>query len=361
MMMPVTALEETPALLAATCCALLLGLLVMLVQGATPNARRTACGMAIVTIGLAWMVLFASETTIGQNALLSDIGLNMILVAMASLITMMGAVDRARSAGLVLFALGVTATILHYAYPLLTLMLPTMSLASVIYGMLITAGMAHLVMIASLPLSSVRFTSQGERRLQAVPPFTFEAVAGGLLAVAFCALLWRMKAYEGVNTSFHIYAAMIACITSSICAAMVTLKRRAPAALNIALLAMPAGVLSVGLLTQATPFEVMLVAALTGAAVSLSRDAMLALRLDEPSNSIAVLLIPALIGLMAPGMLTLSQLATQVQWLGALAATGLVVGYLWRVLSQFTLGLTLSRRASAEGLDTTYAAASARR
>lgn len=352
--------DETPALMAAMGCALAAGLLTMLVNGAAPQARRTALAAGMFITALAWAAALASGVSFGRHPLMGDAGMMMVCIMLSMLLAIMGGIDRARPLGLLLFAIGTTCT-LFYIYPALQMLLPAQTVVSALYAVIIVAGSAHLALVANLPPSAARFTHKGERRMQAAPAYTLETAAGIVLTVAFCAVLWRMKAYGGVHTSFHLYSSMLAAIAAAVSAACVTFYRRSPAALNIAMLAMPAGLLAIGMLPMATPLEIGIIAACAGAAVSLTRDGLVGLHIDEPSHSAAALLIPAVLGFIVPGMLDITLLAGQVRWVGALLAAGLLIGSGWRMICQATLGLALSRRAAEEGLDTRYAALGARR
>lgn len=361
MAMSITAPEHVSAFMAATTCALMAAAIAMLVQAATPNARRTALGVALSTLALVWLVVMGTGEVLGTDAVRADPGVNIALTGFAALLTIMGVADRVRSAGLVVLAAGVVGTVVHYVYPLMVLFLPELPVATTLYSVIIIAGFAQLVLIASLPLSGARFTTKAERRMPSSPSLVPDAVIGGIYAVVFCALLWRVKAYDEANIGFHLYSAMMSALMAALCAALTARYRRSPAALNIALLALPAGVLATGLLPMVTATEVAVCAAIAGAGVAITRDALISLRFDEPSHSIACLVVPALCGLLAPGVLTPAELAERIQWAGALMLAGVLVGFAWRVICQVTLGLSLSRRASAEGLDTKYAVASASR
>lgn len=361
MILNTTDSEHVSAFVAASTCALMVAAITMLVHAATPNARRTALGVALSTLALVWLMLMVTGERLGTDAVRADLGVNIALTGFAALLTIMGVTDRARSAGLVLLAGGVVATVMHYVYPIMLLFLPELPVATTLYSLIIIAGFAQLTLIASLPLSGARFTTKAERRMPSAPPMVPDAVIGGIYAVSLCALLWRVRAYESANMEFHVYGAMMGALVAALCAALVARYRRSPAALNIALLALPAGVLATGLLPVVSAAEVVSCAAITGAAVTITRDALISLRFDEPSHSIACLVVPALCGLVAPGVIAPAELAERIQWVGSLAMAGVLVGFTWRVICQITLGLSLSRRASAEGLDTKYAAVSASR
>lgn len=353
-MLPITALEETPALMAATACAMAAGVAGVMIHGVASHSRNTTSIIALIIVVCTWVAAATASTTLGQAAL-SDIGLQFALLSFAAMISVMGAVDRVRSPSVIFYALSTTTISVIFIAPLLQSVFHTLTSVQSVYVIMTLASAAHLALVTSLPLSASRFTSDGARRIASASALWPYACCTAFLAIALCVMLWRVKAYSGVNTSFHIYACLVAALTSSLAAAATVRYRLSPSALHQAITAMPSGVLAVGLLSTATPVEVCIIAALAGAAAALTRDALVSLRIDDPSHSVASICIPLIMGILAPAFLNLSMLATHIQWLAATLVSGLMLGFLMRVFCQLTFGLSLSRRACADGLDATYA------
>lgn len=343
-------------------CALVLGLVLQMVNGAAANARRTAAGTGLATVAAVWLLLMFADDFFPGRILSGDRGLDLASVSCVALMACMGALDRSRTIGMVMFALGITAAINFYAYPLIRGVLVPLSPVFLLYALFIMAGCAHLVLVSMMKPASRRFTVHGQRRsAYQGSPSAIEGWASGLTATAILALSWALKQYGEADIAAHIYTGMTASVIAASVAMLVALKRRSASPMGMAVLALPAGVLSSALLEAPGPIEISLLAALAGAAVTLTRDALISLRIDEPTGSTAAFFVPSMIGALAPGIVDLGQLATQVEWLGALIASGLSIGIIWRIACRLTLGLSLSRRAAEEGLDMVYTVVSARR
>lgn len=348
-------IDNGMAFTAVALCMLIAGSMVMLVGGAARNARHTVAGTALAVLALGWGLLMGTGDELRVGIVLADEGINLALVGFGTLLSIMMVADRSRVAGLALFALTVNAVSVHYVYPLLEDTLPLQSLAASLYNVLVLSSAAGFALLCKTPRSGERFTSKGEYRVTFSPSFSKDVWAGGLLASGIALLVLRLRGAEWADTGFLMQACIMGAVVAAFAAALTTLTRKQPSTVNNAFLALPAGILAVGLAGKVTMGEVCVLATVAGILASLCRDALVRLRLDDPSQSIACLCVPAMVGLMAPALTDTSLLASQATWVAALAVSGLVLGYISRLLVQATLGLALSRRAREEGLDMRYA------
>lgn len=348
-------MDSGMAFTAVSLCVLIAGSMVMLVGGASPNARHTVAGAALVSLALGWGLLMGAGDALRTGIVLADEGISLALVGVGTLLSIMMVADRSRVAGLVFFTLMVNAVGVHYVHPLLEDTLPLQSLAASLYNVLILSTAAGFVLLYRTPRSGERFTAQGEYRVTFSPSFSKDIWAGGLLALGMSLLILRLRDAEGADTGFLMQACIVGAVVAAFGAFLTTAIRKQPSAVNNAFLALPAGVLAVGLAGEMPMPELCALAAIAGILVSVCRDALVRLRLDEPSQSIASLCVPAMVGLMVPALTDASLFVSQAAWVGALAVSGVVLGYISRLLVQATLGLAPSRRAREEGLDMRYA------
>ncbi len=320
------------------------------------ESSRTALGTVACLAGALFLMAMGMDIASDLSRPFSDSVVQLVFIALGMLVLLPAMLDRVRPLGAVMFAVGVMASFVYGVWPFIHVALPALSIAAHLYVWVITLGAATITLLAYLPVSHRRFTSMGELKIQSNAAFLKEAIACPLLALVLTLLLWCFKAFTMVDTLHHTYVAFTAAVAASLAAVITCKLRHSPGIVSMALLALPAGVIATGLLNMASPSEVMLIAAMAGAAVPLVRDALIQLRIDEPSHMFAALVIPAMLGLLASGFLTLALLADAIKWAGAALAIGWFLGMGWRLVCQFTVGLALSRRRASEGLDTEYAA-----
>lgn len=353
--MPFISMESDAAMTAVALCVLSAGSMVMLIGGAAYDARHTVAAVALAVLASGWALLIGTGDALRAGIVLSDQGISLTLAGFGALLCVMPVADRSRAAGLALFALMVNAAALHYIYPLLEDTLPLQSLAASLYNVLILSAAAGFVLLCKTPRSDARFSSRGEYRVTLSSVLTKEAWAGGLLALGMTMLILRMRGSEGVDVESLLYTCLTGALVAAFSALMIAVTRRMPFAVSHAFLTLPAGVLAVGLVDELNTGALCALAVFAGMLSSLCRELLVRMRFDEPSQSIACLCVPAIVGLMAPGMQDKAALPSQAAWVAALAISGLALGYAARLFAQATLGLAPSRRAREEGLDKRYA------
>lgn len=353
--MPHMPMEHDAVVTAVALCALIAGSMGMLIGSAAQNARHTVAGTALAVLALGWGLLFWTGDALRAGIVLADQGISLALAGLGALVSIMAVADRSRVAGGVLFALAVSMVAMRYIYPLLEDTLPLQSLATSLYNVIVLSAAAGFALLCGMSRSGVRFTAQGDYRVAPLAAFSKEAWIGGLLALGITLLTLRMRSTEGVDVEPLMYASITGAVAAAFGAAAMAMIRRMPFAISHAFLALPAGVLAIGLLNDAGAVEVCVLAAMAGMLSSLCREALVRARLDEPSQNIACLCIPAMLGMMAPAWFDNALIVSQAAWVGALIASGLTLGYAARLFAQATLGLALSRRAREEGPDKRYA------
>lgn len=284
-------------------------------------------------------------------------GMHVALASVVAVVAISSVLDQLRPSATVLFSALIVTCLLHFK-PLLATIMPTVSGTADFYVFALIACIAQLVLLAQLPLSPQRFTKTGYRRMPEAPSLLKEGGQTALLSSALALVM--IESSEGKIEALA-FTFILAGLVSALVASAVAYARKQPFAVHAGLVAFPAGICAMALLSHATLMQLFACAALTGACTVWAREALLSLRIDDASDLLARLGAPLLVGWFAPAALNLALLAPHIQALGAMLVTGLMVGIAARGVCQFLTGLNISSRTQAEGLDTKFAATGATR
>ena len=241
--------------------------------------------------------------------------------------------DRARPASLML-----VAPIAAYA-TLSALFTFNASSAVVLVGSVLAISITALVGSATLPAHPARYTVSGQ--LRSVSTSQAALLCGWTLLAASLVALTMML---GTTPDFTLLA------LSAIIAALATLLTTHA---NDGLAKAGESFAAVALITCCTPLTMPL-AVMLGLAASFtvhrSEAISLSLRVDDPQHITGALLMPAALGLILPGALNTTRLASQMSWLGIAIITGLALSaLLWPIVMLLT-GLALPKRRVTQGV-----------
>lgn len=350
-MLPSSSLSLTVALATVTLAA---SLCAMAWRSTAQHSRHSALSMLGALLAMLWMGAAYAADMLSIGAIGSDIGLILCLCAVAGILAVSGIIDRVRPAAFLLCGVAAAFIIMDMALPVFDRMGMLAMPGAPLYAVILIAATSQLLMAASLPLHPARFTRRGAYR------YTMAGWAdlplGALMAAALLAIGWRIQAFAGVNSVYHLYAGIIASTASAFAALAVAHARHMPHRAGVLAAALPAGALIVAALPYAEVGHVITIALITGAATALTRDALVALRIDEPSGIVTSMLAPAVVAWIAIGCLIPASLAAKLQWLGVMLACGLILGCVLSLLARTLTGLRASSRLMAEGLDVRIAA-----
>lgn len=330
-------------------------LIALTLRGVSMHSRRTVMGALTSILVLVWLgaILIAADRAIAP--IHSDIGLLLAVSGLCALIGMASMSDRARMPALFASAAACAATFVLLYLPLHNLFAAANANA-VLFAAIIISGTPQLVLQSQLKIHPARFTRDGLRRATLNARGAFDIVLYAALALCIALLSWRLKAFVGVNTSIHTYAAIIGCATAALAAGFVAYTRRLPDRLYLMGMAIPAGALAASALGTTTPAAIMLVSSILGISVVLTREALASLRVDDPSAIFASLVIPALGAWLAYGLLHPEWLAAIIEQAAFWLISGLVLGAFLYFATRFVTGLSISDRMLEEGMDAKFAA-----
>jgi len=347
---------ETSLVVAVAALMLSACMIAILSRAASTDSRRTVAGLAMALLMICWAgaAMFAGDIPI--DALRSDIGLILAFSGFAGLAGVAGLADRVRPAALILGATLCSMAVLAYYLPLHALFTPALDAISPLYAVTVIIGTAHLALLAHLAPHPARFLRDGAYRVVPGKRGFIELAIFAMLTLTLSMIAWRLHAFEGVHTVFHIYATLMAAPAAAFAALMVTRQRRRPEALYNAALAMPAGMIAIAFFGFASPSTIILVALTAGGLTALVQEALIHLRLDDPSGFTAALWAPAIVGWLLPGLVSPNLLAAKLHILGFWLAAGLGLGLLCLMLARIFTGFSISDRLREEGMDAKYAA-----
>lgn len=314
-------------------------------QCAAPGARQHA---AITMLAASLLTALGCLLIARQGPVDALTASQLILTALAMLGAFLIAaplLDRARQGGLLAAALPGGLMTVQGIFAWLQNLLPTLPRSGLLLALIIITGALGLAGSAMLRAHPARLSPAGQPRLH--PLAQAWLLAGlALLALTLAGLAWLMEPeaepLAQLPLAISSLTAALACLLAS--------QRRHPHPLRKAGEGLVAGVVLAVLCPPS--LAVAVGAGLLAAFLTLRGETIaLALRLDDPLHQLGMLLLPAMAGLLLPGLLALSSLAAQLQWLGAcLAAAGLLTLLLWP-LSMLLFGLAASPRRIREGLD----------
>jgi hypothetical protein len=259
------------------------------------------------------------------------------LALLGALIATAPLLDRARLPALALAgcAAGLAATclILHQ----LPLALPPLVRGAALHLILIAALVVGFAGSMALPPHPSRITAQGALRVIAVHQGI--ALAGwSLLALCFAGMGAMLDNIAPLPVAASALAAALVALFSA----------RAEDGLQKAGEALAAGVL-VALLAPLSLEAASALGIVAGFFVSRGEAITAALRIDDAAHLAGALLIPAILGLLAPGFLTLDALAAPLAWLGATLLLGLAIAAIVWPVAMLSAGLALPPRRVREG------------
>ena len=204
---------------------------------------------------------------------------------------------------------------------------------------IIAASVTALSGSVLLPAHPARYTLSGQLRGIATAQ-AMSLIGWALLSAAFLAL----SVLLGAAPDFTLVA------LAGIAAALATLlTTSAEDALAKSGEAFAAAVLITSCATINVAFAVLL-GLIAAFCVNRSEAIAASLKLDDPQHFIGALLLPAIAGLLLPGLFATAQLASQIHWLGIALIAGLVLAaLLWPLTLLFT-GLALPKRRVTQGV-----------
>lgn len=303
------------------------------VEAARQHARMAALAVAAAT-GL--LALFAAgvETTLSASQLILC-----ALAVLAGSLSVAGLLDRARLGGLLVAGALLGVGTVQCLFGVMQLELPAVPRVTLPLAAAVMAAMAGMVGSMLVPPHPKRL---GET-YYLVPL----AVLGGwlLLAMGVAGTGWLMEETPRAPLPLAV-TALVAMLVGLLTAQ----RARHPMPLRVAGEATLAGVL----LALASPLSLSLAALMGIVAAHLvwqgPRMAR-ALGLDDPAHVLGAVLLPALGGLLLPGLLQLDWLGEHLTWVGGSLLAGLVLGLgVWLVV-KFFVGLSAAPKRVREGLD----------
>jgi hypothetical protein len=244
--------------------------------------------------------------------------------------------DRARRAGLLfvslLGGLGIIQLTLGYLTPLLE---PIVRSALLLVTVLAASSMA---LIGSTAL-------RNHPRRSGTLAQGWMLVGYGLLAIALGGIGWLLE--PGAQP-----LAQLPIVVSALVAALVCLlgaqKHRHPAPLRMA-----GGGLVAGILVALLAPDDLVVGVFSGIAAAFcvvrGERVAQAILLDDPSQLVGTLMLPAMLGLLLPGLLDLAVMADYLQWIGAALLLASALSVLLWPIAMGVFGLAASQRRVKEG------------
>ena len=308
-------------------------LMLLVPASLAPQSRLAGCVTLFGGLLLcAALMLLAGHSNILTRFTLAD-GAIATLMLLCTGLTIAPLADRARPASLMLIAP-------LAAYATLGALFTFGATASVLLTTsVIATSLAALAGSALLSAHPARYTTSGQ--LRSIPTSQAASLLGWvMLAASFVAL----AALLGTAPDLTLVA------LSTVIAALATLlTTRAEDGLAKAGEAIAAA----ALLTSCAALNMQL-AVMLGLVASFltnrSEAISLSIRIDDPQHFTGTLLLPAMMGLLLPGMLDTAHLAPQITWLGIALATGLVLSALLWPLTMLLTGLALPKRRVMQGV-----------
>ncbi len=265
------------------------------------------------------------------------------LAQLAGTLVAASLLDRTRFNGILFAAttagIGITVFTMH----VLATCLPLVARGGMLLTLLIAALTCGLAGSMILPLHPSRHTEQGAARWQTSPHGLLFA-GWVVLALVLGALIWlSLPASRGFP---------MATLTAALAAATATLvaTRRNPDSLQKSGEALAAGII-ITAIAPLSPLYGALFGLVTAWLVNRSEAIAQSLRIDDPAHLIGALLLPAMIGLVLPGVLSLPLLAPSLVWLGTALALGLAIAAILWPLAMLLFGFSLPPRLVREGTD----------
>ena len=304
---------------------LVVGML-MLLPAPLLAAHRMLAGSAVLAIALG-------------SALLAVMGVGtLFLLPCLAFLIAAPLLERSRFLGLAAAALAGSAAI-HYAIPLLSPYLPASDTVMMMQVALIVALLIGMVGGMKLPLHPQRHRNDGHAVWHAAPQ--------GLILAGWVLVTAAIAGTVGIATMgrAQVIAALVAAL-AALAHAQLGHGRDSWQKAGEGLLA---GVV-ITLLVPLAPLAAAAAGLLAGFLVTRSEAIALSLRLDDPHHFLGALLLPAMFGLLLPGIAELALLAGQLKWLGAAIALAAVISLILWPLSMFLLGIALPPRLVREGV-----------
>lgn len=283
--------------------------------------------LAILMAGAFIQLIWRADTSLVSLFLLPG----MALLIAAPLL------ERARFIGVVVASLAGSAAALYAIPELLAPHLPErlpLSLLPLAMVATLVAGMAGGM---KLPLHPQRHSDQGA--IWHAAPQAVMLIGWALFAVALVGLCGSEKL-----SMAHLASALVA----GLWALLQTQSEHAQDTLQKTGEGLVAGFLIV-LLAPLEPMQASFAGLAAGFFVTRSEAIALSLRLDDPHHFLGALFIPAVLGLLLPGLLDLNLLAAQLQWLGATLLLGLGIAAVIWPCTMALFGVALPPRLVREG------------
>ncbi|PZP83862.1 MAG: hypothetical protein DI582_10155 [Azospirillum brasilense] len=326
-----------PILTGAAC---LLALAQTAAAPARPHATLCSLMLAMLSaVGCLFLARDGQATQLNSSQLvLSALGMLAAQTCAATLI------DRTRRAGLLFGSLMGAWLFVQFGIGSLPSLLPAMPRSGLLLVVLAAASFMGLIGSNALPMHPLRFTASMQPRTQALPQSWI--FTGQVLLALCCAVLgWAMEAAIAPLAYVNI-------ATSALVGAMASLwlaqRGRHPTPLIKAGEGLVAGVL-VALLCNGAASTALACGVLASLCVTSAERMMHSLRIDDAPHLAGMVLLPAMLGLLVPGLLHGGVLAAQLQWLGASLGMGALAGILLWPLSMLLFGLQANARHVREG------------
>jgi hypothetical protein len=239
--------------------------------------------------------------------------------------------DRTRVGGLVLATTAAGILMVPLFLHGLLSKLPPLSGVAMLYAVLIVSVLVGLGGSMQLPMSNARFTSTGARRMLAVNS-PLIAIGWVVFAIALAVISWTTLPPDH---AFNALTLLVSGISASFLQLMFT---RADEAISKAGEGFAAGIIIalMGVFTLETGLVAGLIA---GFFVLRTESISTSLRIDDAPHFTGVILIPSLLGMLAPALLGAADIGAVIHWIGVCGALGVGITLTLWPLIKLTVGL----------------------
>lgn len=350
-----TVLEQTPLLLALASVLLCIAFSGIAICASLTHSMQTTIKASFAMIAC----LITAPLLLTQYGLISpigkiwheDVGLEIALSIVMGCVCMCGVHDRVRLLARVFCAVGVALLGAQAQLWLIGNVVPNLAPFTQSMALIGTSAVALLAFSAATKPHSGRFNSAGALRLNALHNENWMLASYFVLAIAISLLMWRMKAFGGVNTAFHVYAGLCAAFICAISCMVIARSRRFALTQRVIAQALVAGVIWAAMCVSASPDQIIAGAIIISLGVVLTNQALISLTIDEPSGLVASIALPIMMSWLMLGLADVAQLAMHVKLIGCVLLIGAGSGLILRILCMISIGYSDSSRRLREGMD----------
>lgn len=352
-----TALEYTPMIQMLSILLICAGLIGLIRYTCLPHSRQsalTASTVSLTSVVSLFLLLVNSPLFSGSAALSWAEGqaLQLAVLILVAGVSVAGLHDRIRFSARCLLACGVASIAFFVPFELWLHVLP--QLTRLHYILMLIGGSATMLLInaAFTRPHLARFTKTGTLRVNAYDHAGALLICYALLAIGMSLLIWCVKAFDGVNTAFHVLSAFTAALLCATTALIFARIRRYPLTIAVAAQALLAGGIWAGMLNSSDSMMLVSGTIVIACGIVLFNQALVALSIDEPSGLAAAICVPAMLGWLVAGVHDAILLATYIKLVGVMLLLGSTASFTLRLLCMMSVGYDVSLRRLKEGMDT---------